>query len=341
MLRPGPRNLITDVDGLAVGNAEDTSARTGVTVLLPAAPVVAAVDLRGGAPGTRDTELLAPENTVAAVHGIALSGGSVHGLEAGAGVTAWLARQRRGLNVRGVTVPIVPTAILFDLANGGDKPWLDGGAAPPYRDLAQAACDAAAAEFALGNAGAGLGACAGSLKGGLGSASLVDDAGLQVGAVAAVNSLGEAAAPGGTLWAAPFEQDGELGGQPPLLSGRPLDLDVATPAGWGGNTTLVAVATNADLDSAAAKRVAVMAQDGLARAVRPVHSPMDGDIVFVLSTATGTRPTGPGAVARLGSLAADCVARAVARGVFEAEPLGDMPSYRSLYGDLLQGRSTT
>ena len=206
MTRAGKRNLITDVAGLAVGQAEDTAARTGVTVLLADAPCAAAVDVRGGAPGTSETETLDPVSLVGAVDAIALSGGSVYGLESAASVAAWLGARGRGFKFRPGTppAPIVPGAIIFDLANGGDKNW---GANPPYRALAIEAVERAGGEFALGNAGAGLGAVAGLYKGGTGSASVVTDDGLTIGALAIVNSVGSPLIPGtDVFWAFAFEQ---------------------------------------------------------------------------------------------------------------------------------------
>ncbi len=337
MIEPGPLNLITDVDGISVGNAEDEAVRTGVTVLLPDAPVTAAVDVRGGAPGTRETDALAPGCLVEAIHGICLSGGSVFGLDAASATVAWLSERGRGLPLGPKAIPVVPAAILFDMANGGNKEW---GAVPPHGDLARRACDHAAGEFALGNTGAGYGATAGDLKGGLGSASLVADGGLQIGALMAVNAFGSCVVPGtSTLWAWPFERGVEMGGQePPTASLKDLDPGAGTKmsaAFSGGNTTIGMVATNAVLDKAQAGRLAIMAHDGLARAIRPAHTSFDGDTLFVVST--GQVPLGgessapeaaPAALLHLGSLAADCVARAIGRGIWEAESLGGVPSYR-------------
>lgn len=339
MPRPGPRNLITDVDGIRVGNAEDTRAWSGTTVVLPDRAAVAAVDVRGGGPGTRETDALSPTGLVQAVHAVVLTGGSAFGLDAASGAMGWLAARGRGFEVLGRRVPIVPAAVLFDLANGGDKEW---GATPPYRTLAERALDRASLDFALGNAGAGLGAKAGDLKGGLGSASLVDDDGIQVGALVAANPVGSVVMPGQpTLWAWAFELDREMGGQP--LPTAPVSPDPVTPAPArqqpGANTTIGVVAVNADLTRAEAMRVAIMAQDGLARAVRPAHTPFDGDTLFVLATAT--RPLGddrPTAIARLGAMAADCVARAIGRGVYEARSLGNYPSYRDRFGAALASR---
>ncbi len=334
MVRPGARNLITDVAGLRVGQAEDEHVRTGVTVLLGDAPMTAVVDVRGGAPGTRDTDALDPVNLAGAADAIVLSGGSAFGLDAPAGVTAWLRAQGRGFEMRpgAPRVPIVPGAILFDLVNGGDKNW---GEETPYRALGLRAVTSAGLDFALGNAGAGYGATAGAYKGGLGSASAVTDDGITIGAIAAVNSLGSPLMPGtGVFWAFPFEQNGEFGGNR-LQEDISADLDL--PADMKGarpreNTTIAIVATDADLHRLELARLAIMAADGFARALRPVHTPFDGDVVFAVSTAK--RRLGDARareVMRLGSIAADCIARAIARGVYEATTLGTARSYRDIF----------
>ncbi len=334
MIRPGPRNLITDVDGILVGNAADSDIRTGTTVVLPARPAVAAVDIRGGAPGTSDTALLDPANMVQEVHAIVLSGGSAFGLAAASGVAAWLRGQGRGLSVGEACVPIVPAAILFDLANGGDKDW---GEASPYGALGRAAGLAAAPDFALGNAGAGFGAIAGHLKGGLGSASAITDDGLQVGALVAANPAGSPIMPAEPVfWAWALEQAGEFGHAAPPRTGADLEpaLFFSGKPSPLANTTLAVVATNCRLGKAQAHRVAIMAQDGIARAIRPAHTPYDGDLVFCLATdAPGAPPPDDLVLARLGAIAADCVARAIARGVYEARSFGDgdaIPDYRGL-----------
>ena len=335
--RPGPRNLITDVPGLTVGQAQDEIVRTGVTVILPDDRAVCAVDVRGGGPGTRETDALEPHTLSDAVDAVVLSGGSMYGLAAGDGVAAWLGAQGRGYRVSPLPhvppSPIVPAAILFDLGNGGDKAW---GLGPPYRRLSIEAAQAAGLDFALGTAGAGYGAKAGLLKGGTGSASIVTADGYTVGAVVAVNSFGSVVGGDGlTFWAAPFEIDGEFGGR------SPAGLAIA-PDDWGRakgnpaarqNTTIACVATDAALTPAQAKRVAIMAQAGMAQAIRPVHAPFDGDVVFALSTgrvALGATPDWM--VARIGALAADCLARAIARGVHEATswPGLDIPAWRDL-----------
>ncbi len=325
MSGPGARNDITDVPGISVGSAEDVAVRTGVTVVLPEERAVCAVDVRGGGPGTRETDALAAENLVDSVDAVVLAGGSVFGLAAADAVTAALGARGRGFALverPGVPKsPVVPAAILYDLANDGQKDW---GREPPYRRLgADALSRATDAPIALGRAGAGFGARAGQAAGGLGSASIVTDDGITVGAVAAVNAFGSATIPGSEVfWAWPFEIDSEFGGARPASVG-PFDLDDwgAAKANPGAreSTTLAVVATDAALTPAQAKRVAVMAQDGLARALRPAHAPFDGDVVFALSTGRAELAE-PAAftIARIGSLAADVLSRAIARGVYEA-----------------------
>ena len=323
---PGARNLITDVPGLVVGQAHDAAARTGVTVIFPQDRAVAACDVRGGGPGTRETDALAPENLVEAIDAIVLSGGSVYGLAAADGVAAYLGARGRGYGlVAGVPPsPVIPAAILYDIANGGDRSW---GEDPPYRRLGREAIAVIGPDVALGTAGAGYGAMAGALKGGTGSASIVAADGITVGALVCVNSWGSVVAPGGrTFWAAPFEIDGEYGGLGPAgLMAAPDDWGMAKADPHArmvqrANTTIACVATDVALTPAQARRVAMMAQDGLARAIRPIHAPFDGDVVFALSTARRPLEGGDFTIARIGALAADTLARAVARGVHEATP---------------------
>jgi L-aminopeptidase/D-esterase-like protein len=329
---PGSKNLITDVAGLRVGHAADEEARTGVTVLQCGAGWPAAVDVRGGGPGTRETDALSPENLVGRAHAVVLAGGSVFGLAAADGVAAVLATQGIGLQLRAESkpIPIVPAAVLHDLANGGDKNW---GLEPPYRDLGMRALAAAAAEFTLGSVGAGRGARAGLRNGGIGSASVDLHEGLIVGALVALNSVGSALMPDGkTYWAWPFELAGEFGG-----SGPPKDaMDASDPApddsrllaigrmAAGSNTTLGVVACNADLNTAECRRIAMMAQDGIARALRPAHTPFDGDTVFALASGElplRTSPIRAAQIGRIGSAAADCLARAIARAVHSSRAI--------------------
>jgi len=334
MIRKGERNLITDVAGLRVGQAEDALARTGVTVLVGDEPMMVAADTRGGGVETRNVQGLDSVPLVDTVDAVVLSGGSAFGLDAPSGVQAWLKEVGRGFRIApGLPpVPIVSGAILFDLANGGDKQW---GDAPPYRALGRRAAESAGADFALGNAGAGLGALAGVYKGGIGSASSAgDDA--TVGALVAVNSVGSPLIPGtGIFWAWPFEQDGEFGGRAPrdaVRAGLDLPADMKGAVRPAANTTIAAVATDVELTTLELRRVAIMAADGFARALRPVHSPFDGDLVTVVSTAR-RKLAEPRALAvlRLGHMAADCLARAIARGVYEAQSLGSFRSYRDTF----------
>lgn len=327
MIRPGRRNSLTDVAGLLVGNAEDPRARSGVTVVLPDRPVPAAADVRGGAPGTINTAALEPGGLIRAVNGIVLAGGSAFGLEAATGLTSWLAARGRGFTDWGPCIPVVTGAILFDLLNGGDKQW---GERPPYRDLACLAADAAGPSFALGNAGAGLGAVAGSLKGGLGTASAFDPAtGVTLAALVAVNAVGSVVMPDQpTMWAWHLEQAGELGNQPPPQAATGHAF--TTKGGVGMNTTIGVLATDAVLDQAQLRRLAVAGQDGYAYAIRPIHTILDGDTLFAVATGAGLAATDPAVLVRLCAIAADVVARAVMRGVYEAEGLGGVPGYRAM-----------
>src|SRR3984957_17870779 len=327
------RNLITDVPGLKVGHAEDFRLGSGSTAVIFDQPAVASIDVRGGGPGTRETALLDPAQTVEGIDAITLSGGSAFGLDAASGVQAWLKEQGRGFVVRSARVPIVPAAILFDLLSGGDKDW---GRFPPYRDLGYAAAASAAADFKLGSVGAGTGATPVNCKGVIGSASAQTTDGHTVGAVAVVNAVGSVLVGGGPwFWAAPFEQNGEFGGRGLPPSMPPMALEPRLKGAARGNTTLVGVATDAILTKAQANRVAVMAQSGMSRAIYPVHSPLDGDVLFAAST--GHRPLADPIVAltMLGAAAANVVARAIARGVFAANALPvspAMPSWRDQFG---------
>lgn len=334
--RAGPRNLITDVEGLRIGHSNDAGIRTGVTVILPDEAAVAACDIRGGGPASRETDVLKPENLVQKVNAIVLSGGSVYGLASADGIAARMGARKQGFALREATgippSPILPTACLYDLANGGEKAW---GEAPPYRRLGLDALEAVSADFSLGTVGAGYGANSGGLKGGLGSASVVSADGMTVGAVVAVNSLGSAIAPGGKqFWAAPVEIDDEFGGlgSDALVAGAEEYRRETSPR---TNTTLACIATDVTLSRVELQRVAIMAQDGMARALRPSHTPFDGDIVFALST--GKRAAGENMLRsvvamRIGALAADVLARAIARAVYEATALPDSntPAWRDL-----------
>lgn len=336
LLNPGvaPRaNLITDVPGLTVGHAEDWHIGSGTSVLLFDKPAVASVAIHGGGPGLRDSALLEPEMTVERVDALVLSGGSAFGLDSMGGAAAYLREMGRGFAIRDINVPIVPGAILFDLLNGGDKAW---GAEPVYWHIGYRAAASAKIDFCLGSVGAGLGATTANLKGGLGSASAVTSSGFLVGALVAVNALGQATIGDGPhFWASPCEMGSEFGGLgwPPI---RPQDACAFRIKGDTlENTTIGIVATDAGLTKAQAKRLAVMAQDGIALALRPAHAVLDGDTIFAAATGTALEPPSLRDLTEIGSLAADCVARAIARAIYEAEPLpfsGALPSWKQKFG---------
>ena len=329
--RAGPRNLITDVPGILVGQAEDRAGISGTTVVLAEAAAAASVDVRGGAPGSRETELLAPGTLVDHIDAVVLSGGSAFGLDAAAGIMDWLAEAGRGFTVGSTLVPIVPAAILFDLGFPNRRAWIGE---PPYRALGRRAVAPSPAPLLPSAKSLAAAATAGRLKGGIGSASLVLTGGAVVGAVVAVNSWGATVRPDcGRLWAADLALAGEIARQPPIPE-TALNLEDFSQCGSGVpgvSTTIAVVATDAALDKGRCRRLAIMAQDGLSRAIRPAHTPFDGDTVFSLSTGAGP-PVEPPALARLGSAAADCLARAVMRAVLAAEPLGGIPSWRQLWG---------
>jgi len=329
-MRPGQANLITDVAGLRVGNAEDHRLRSGVTVLVADAPFTAAVHVMGGAPGTRETDLLGPDRLVQEVDALVLSGGSALGLDAASGVADALRAAGRGFAVGDQRVPIVPAAILFDLLNGGDKAW----AVNPYRDLGRRALAAAGGDFALGTAGAGTGATVQGLKGGLGSASAVLDNGLTVGALVAVNALGSVTVGAGpAFWAAPWELGREFGGRG-LPATFPAAAEPAPLKRPGEATTIAIIATDARLTRAGAQRMATAAHDGMARAIVPSHTPFDGDLVFAVATGARSLPDPATDPFGLGHAAASCLARAIARAVYRAEArAGDLlPSWQARFG---------
>ncbi len=319
MFRTGPRNLITDVAGLRVGNAADLRVKSGVTAVLCDEPAAAAVQVLGGAPGTRETDLLEPHNTVEAVNAVVLAGGSAFGLDAASGTQAFLREQGIGFAVQDQVVPIVPAAILFDLANGGDKGW---GRYPPYRELGYEAARLAATNFAIGTQGAGAGATTAGLKGGLGSASAVLGNGITIGALVAVNPLGSATVGRSRhFWAAPFEIGDEFGGLglpcPMPEDAREIRLKFSESP-QGAATTIAVIATDAVLAKASAKRLAIAAHDGFTRAIWPSHTPFDGDLVFALATGRSGITITPQQAIELGAVAGATMARAIARGVHAA-----------------------
>ena len=336
-------NLLTDIAGLSVGHATDLALGSGVTAILFDEAAVASVAVRGGAPGGRDLGLLDTDMTIERVDAIVLSGGSAFGLDAGGGVQALLREAGRGFLLRGMRIPLAPQAILFDLVNGGDKEW---GRFPPYRELGYAAAEAAAragsgAGFALGSVGAGTGATTATLKGGLGSASAMTSTGHTVAAIVAVNAVGTATIGAGPhFWAAPFERAGEFGGRGWPATIEPADLALRLKGSPGPTmtigtaTTIGLIVTDAILTKPQAKRLAIMADDGLARAILPAHAPNDGDTIF--AAATGRLPLADPIrdLTELGHVATQVMARAVARGVYEATALpypGAMKAWREKF----------
>jgi L-aminopeptidase/D-esterase-like protein len=332
------RNLITDVPGILVGNSHDARLASGVTAALLEGPCAVSCVVPGGAPGSRDTHLLEPEMTAQAVDAIVLSGGSAFGLDAATGVQAWLREHGRGALFGGVRIPLAPQAISFDLLNGGDKGW---GRYPPYREFGHAAAAAAAEDFSIGTAGGGFGATTVNLKGGLGSASAVTASGLRVGALVVVNAIASAVMGAGPhFWAAPYEDGAEFGG---------LGLPQLTPdmrrLAWKGQaraaadglpgTTIALVATDAQLTKGQTKRLAVAAAGGLHKALRFANAATDGDTVFAAAMGRVSRTIEVQEMNELGAVAGDCLARAIARGVFEATALpfpGALPAWRDLFG---------
>ena len=334
------RNLITDVPGVLVGNAHDARAATGATVAIFEHSTVASVSTLGGAPGDRAVTLLEPEMTRGLIDAVVLSGGSLFGLDAAGGATSVLASQGKGAQFGGIRLPVAVQAILFDLMNGGEKDWIKAPMAhrPPYWELGRDAALAASEEFALGSVGAGLGATTANLKGGLGSASMRMRQGFTVGALAAVNAVGMATI-GDTaqFWAGAYEQGAEFGGKgwPTSVSPEALAIRFKGQPVQATATTIALVATDAKLTKAECKRLAIMANDGLGRALRPVHAPSDGDTVFAAATARIETTMAPLLRTEIGAAAADCLARAVARGVYEAKALPypkAVPDWKQRFG---------
>ena len=327
----GRHNALTDVEGIVVGHYFSPLAACGVSVVLCLGGGVAGVDVRGSAPGTRETDLLAPLNLVEKAQAVVLTGGSVYGLASADGVLRWLAQRGEGFPLaQGQVAPIVPAAALFDLGRGQDY-------VPPINPQWGAlACDAAReGPVAMGSVGAGTGALAGGIKGGLGTASERLENGLTVAALVAVNSLGSVIDPAsGRPWEARLEMDGELG----ELGRRAVRLPAADAGQAGGNTTIGVVATDAVLSKVQAQKLAQMAHDGLARAIRPAHTMFDGDTIFCLATGRRPLPETPGFFAapqaqslnELGRAVADCFTRAVTRGVLAATSLAGMTAFRDL-----------
>lgn len=339
MIKPGPLNSITDIKGLKVGNAQDDTLKSGVTVLLCDEPMIASVAIHGGGPGTRDTELLSPENTVESIDSLVLSGGSAFGLDAASGVQAYLKEQNRGFQVGNVHVPIVPQAILFDLINGGDKDW---GRYAPYRELGYEATLNASTEFEIGSRGAGTGALVAGLKGGLGTASIKLENGITIAALFAVNALGSPLI-GDThhFHAGLFEKNNEFGGHglPLSMPENPdaLNIKFREHASSVSNTTIGMIATDAVLTKAQAKRLAIAAHDGIARALYPAHTPFDGDLVFAIASGSSGLVPEKNDWSDMSAHAANVTARAIARGVYSASAdQNDLfPTYQDFFQDKL------
>jgi L-aminopeptidase/D-esterase-like protein len=326
------KNSITDVPGIEVGHAQDEDALTGCTVILARKGAVAGVDQRGGAPGTRETDLLSPFNLVSMIHAVLLSGGSAFGLDAAAGVMRYLEEQKIGLETGAARVPIVPAAVLYDLALGSPD-------VRPDADMGYEAAQVALADnVQVGNVGAGMGASVGkilgmqnAMKAGLGTASMEIGGGIVVGAIVAVNAFGDVISPQtGAILAGvrsaqvgpvKFGGEGQFADTLKVMQGLPgrAVMKLATRA----NTVIGAVATNAKLTKAEAGRVAQMAQDGLARTIRPAHTMLDGDTIFALST--GSKKAD---VSTVGAFAAEVLAAAILRGTRSAVSTGGLPGLR-------------
>ena len=331
MAKIGNSNGLTDVEGILVGHYTDTKAVSGVTVVVCPRGAVAGVDVRGSAPGTRETDLMAPHNLVEKAQAVVLSGGSVFGLSAADGVTRWLAEEGYGFPLdQGFVAPIVPAAVLYDLGRGKDF-------IPPINaDWGRWACEGAGDyPVQTGSVGAGTGAMSHSIKGGLGSASLILDSGITVAALVAVNSDGSVINPdNGRLWEIGLEVDDEFGDQgrravrlPPPPGSEPVK-----------NTTIGIIATDAALSATQTQKVAQMAHDGMARAIRPAHTMFDGDTIFCLATGQKELPEAPGffiapralSLNELGHAAANCISRAIIHAILKADSLAGMTAFRDL-----------
>ena len=327
----GKHNDLTDVKGITVGHYTDTAAASGVTVAICSEGAVTGVDVRGAAPGTRETDLLAPQNLVQHAQAVVLSGGSVFGLAAADGVVRWLAKKGFGFPLdKGHVAPIVPAAVLYDLDRGSDF-------IPPINaEWGREACQAATSNSVkIGSVGAGTGAWAGSIKGGLGSASFILDSGITIAALVAVNSGGSVIDPAtGRPWEIGLQVGSEFGRQgkravilPPQSKGAPIQ-----------NTTIAIVATDATLTKPQAQKVAQMAHDGMARAIRPAHTMFDGDTIFCMATGKQKLPEAPGffsiplvqAISDIGHAAANCMARAIIRAILAATGINGIQAFCDL-----------
>ena len=322
-MKIGKNNLITDVKGVLVGNSENQKLKSGVTVFSCEKPFKASVTILGGAPGTKDTDLLETDKLVEYINALVLSGGSVYGLDAPSGVVDVLREEGKGYKAReDLFVPIVPGAIIFDLVNGGKKNWKKN----PYYNLGKKAYLNKGNKFKLGSFGAGTGATSSTLKGGLGSSSFVLNNGSSIGALVAVNPFGSVVMPGSNyFWAAPYEVNNEFGGKGLKIVGDYLQLEKqfnfkrSLNVRSLKNSTIAIVATDYDLTKSQLKRISVAAHDGFSRSIVPVHTPFDGDLIFSVSTGENKNKANDNEEAIIGHLAGVCVSRAIARGVYEAK----------------------
>ena len=320
-MKIGKKNLITDVTGVLVGNSHDEIMKSGVTVFTSEKRFAAAVTVLGGAPGTRETDLLESDKLVEKIDAIVLSGGSAFGLDAATGVVDCLRKENRGYPLKDMHIPIVPSAILADLFNGGDDQWEEN----PYGNLGKLAFNSISNSFRIGTIGAGYGATTSNLKGGLGSASIVLGNGATVGALVAVNPSGSVVTDGSnSFWASPFEIGDEFGGKefiPPknIFTEYHRGDDSRKDNFSIDNTTIAIVATDLELSKVELKRISVAAHDGMSRAILPSHTPYDGDLIFAASTGRKKIKIEPSDIYNIGNAAAICLSRAIARGVYEAK----------------------
>ena len=333
-MKIGKKNLITDVTGVLVGNSHDEIMKSGVTVFTSEKRFAAAVTVLGGAPGTRETDLLESDKLVEKIDAIVLSGGSAFGLDAATGVVDCLRKENRGYPLKDMHIPIVPSAILADLFNGGDDQWKEN----PYRKLGKLAFNSISNSFRIGTIGAGYGATTSNLKGGLGSASIVLGNGATVGALVAVNPSGSVVTDGSnSFWASPFEIGDEFGGKefiPPknIFTEYHRGDDTRKDNFSIDNTTIAIVATDLVLSKVELKRISVAAHDGMSRAILPSHTPYDGDLIFAVSTGRKKIKINPNDIYNIGNAAAICLSRAIARGVYEAKSEKNdlLPTWRDI-----------
>ena len=320
-MKTGKYNLITDVQGLLVGNAHDPKLKSGVTVLTSENQFPAAVTVLGGAPGTRETDLLETDKLIKKIDALVLSGGSVYGLDAPSGVVDCMRREGRGYQVKDINVPIVPGAILFDLLNGGQKDWDQN----PYKNIASEAYNKKNKFFELGTEGAGYGATTSNLKGGLGSSSIILDNGITIGALVATNPFGSVVTDGSnSFWASPFEIENEFGGKDFIAPEKksfwnPEGSTFKTDSSSITNTTIAIVGTDIEMSKTELKRMSVAAHDGIARAIVPAHTTFDGDLIFSVSTCKKKIHKSDMDLAIIGHASAICLSRAIARSVYEAK----------------------